>query len=94
MALTLPVLADREYEKLLGEVLGRIAVYNPEWTDFNRSDAGIALVELFAFLVETLLWQLDDQERRRRRRRRLAVLIIGTAGTGLVVWRASKDSDA
>ena len=93
MGLTLPLLDDRNYEKFVGAVLRRNAVNNPEWTDFNRSDPGITLVELFAFLGETLLWRLDEQQRRRRRRRRrIALLAVSAAGLGLVVWRTSKDS--
>jgi hypothetical protein len=92
MGLTPPLLDERAYERLLDEVIGRIAVYEPQWTNFNQSDPGITLVELFAFLVDTLLWQIDDQQRRRRRRRRLAFLVVGAAGVGLVVWRTSKDS--
>lgn len=68
----------------MDEALRRIPVHNPEWTDFNESDPGVTLVELFAFLTETLLWQIDEQQRRRRRhrRRRLALQVVGTAGLG------------
>ena len=59
----------------------------PEWTDFNASDPGITLIELFAFVAESLLWRLDD-ERRRRRRRRLAFLVVATAGIG--VWATAR----
>ena len=57
---------------------------NPEWTEFDESDPGITLVELFAFLAESLLWQLDERQRRRRRdrRRRLALVVVGAAGLG------------
>ena len=92
MGLTLPLLDDRNYEKFLGEVFGRTAARNPEWTDFNRSDPGITLIELFAFLGDTLLWRLDEQQRQRRRRRRRIALLAVSAGLGLVVWRTSKDS--
>lgn len=56
----------------------------PDWTDFNESDPGVALVELFTFLAESLLWKLDEPRRRRRRRR--ACLVVGAAGTTLVLW--------
>jgi len=58
---------------------------SPAWTDFNTSDPGVTLVELFAFLAETLLSQIDEQRRRRRRAR--AWLVVGSAGVaGLFVW--------
>jgi hypothetical protein len=81
---------------LLKAALRRIPVHNPEWTDFNRSDPGITLVELFAFLGETLLWVIDERgrQRRRRRARRLAGLVVGAAAAGLFVRRASKNSSA
>ena len=62
----------------------------PAWTDFNGSDPGVTLVELFTFLADTLLWQIDEQQRRRRRRRRVALVVVGTAGTCLFLgrWRS------
>jgi hypothetical protein len=62
---------------------------SPDWTDFNRNDPGITLLELFAFLGETLLWLLDDRDRRRRRRRarRLALLVGAVAGAACVSAR-------
>jgi ferric-dicitrate binding protein FerR (iron transport regulator) len=74
----------------------RIPVHAPAWTDFNESDPGSALVQLSAFLLDTLLWSIDERRRRRRRRRarRLAVLVAGAAAVGLAVWRTSKDSSA
>ena len=57
MPLTIPTIDDRRYQDLLNEALARIPVHNPEWTNFNRSDPGITLVELFAFLTENLLYR-------------------------------------
>lgn len=48
---------------------------DPNWTDFNESDPGPTLVELFAFLAE-LLDYLQKQQRRRRWERYL--LVVGT----------------
>jgi hypothetical protein len=91
MAPTPPLIDDGNYMALLGELLGRIPVHDPEWTDFEDSDPGVTLVELFAFLAETLLWQIDRQ-RQRRRRRRVAFLVVGTAGVGLVLWMTCERS--
>ncbi|HEX7956484.1 MAG TPA: hypothetical protein VF508_06060, partial [Pyrinomonadaceae bacterium] len=52
-----PLLDARSYQELLDEALARIPVHNPEWTNFNRSDPGVTLVELFAFLTENLLYR-------------------------------------
>ena len=85
MPLTAPVIDDRIYDALLGEILRRIPVESPRWTDLNESDPGVTLVELLAFLTENLLWHLDQREYRRRRRR-VAVLAVTTAGTGFFLW--------
>ena len=60
MALISPILDDRTYEQLRDELLRRIPVYDPEWTDHNESDPGIALLELFAFLGESLLYRFNQ----------------------------------
>jgi hypothetical protein len=80
--ISLPPVDERNYAKFLDELVRRIAVDNPEWTDFNQIDPGVTVVELFAFLAESLLWQIEERQRqrRRRRRRRLVFLAVGTAG--------------
>jgi len=60
MALISPTLDNRTYEQLREELLGRIPVYAPEWTDHNESDPGIALLELFAYLGESLLYRFNQ----------------------------------
>ena len=85
MPLPQPILDKRSYKQLRDELVKRIPVYTPEWTDFNESDSGITLVELFEFLGETLIWQIDERQRRRHRRR-LALLIVGMAGLGALCW--------
>ncbi len=85
MPLELPAIDARDYADLLGEVLARIPVDAPEWTDFNSSDVGPVLVELFAFLGETLLSYLED-DRRRRRRRRAALILSGVSGAAFLLW--------
>ena len=68
MPLTLPNLDDRRYQDLVDEALARIPVHNPEWTNFNRSDPGVTLIELFAFLTETLLYRANQIPERNRRK--------------------------
>jgi Baseplate J-like protein len=60
MPLLLPVLDDRNFEQLLQEAKRRIPVHNPEWTNHEvESDPGITIIELFAFLTESLLYRAN-----------------------------------
>jgi len=54
-----PSLDTRTFEALKRAALLRIPRYAPEWTDFNESDPGITLVELFAWLTETMLYEMN-----------------------------------
>src|SRR5437764_13598341 len=68
MPLTIPSIDDRRYQDLLDEALARIPVYTPEWTNFNKSDPGVTILEVFAFLTENLLYranQIPDRNRRK-----------------------------
>lgn len=60
MPLPTPILDDRSYQQLRDELVRRIPVYTPEWTDHNASDPGITLIELFAFLGENLLFRFNQ----------------------------------
>ncbi len=60
MALISPILDDRSYAQLRDELVRRISVYTPEWTDHNESDPGIALLELFAYLGESTLFRFNQ----------------------------------
>ena len=53
-----PIIDDRTYADLVAEARTRIPRYTPEWTDLNESDPGIALVELFAWMTELLIYRL------------------------------------
>lgn len=68
MPITIPTIDDRRYEDLRAEALARIQVHTPEWTNFNRSDPGVTLVELFAFLTEALLYRANQIPERNRRK--------------------------
>ena len=68
MPLTIPTLDDARYQDLLDEALARIPVHNPEWTNFNRSDPGVTLIEVFAFLTESLLYRANQIPERNRRK--------------------------
>jgi predicted phage baseplate assembly protein len=60
MALRAPVLDDRSYAQLRDELIARIPVYAPEWTDHHPSDPGVTLLELFAYLGENLLYRFNQ----------------------------------
>ena len=59
MPLELPNLDDRNYDDLVQEALSIIPTYAPDWTNYNPSDPGITLIELFAYLSEMLLYRLN-----------------------------------
>jgi hypothetical protein len=63
-----------------------------DWTDFNESDPGITLLEVFAFLVEALSYVHERIEvaQRRRALRRYA-LAVGTTALLVYVWWRSAD---
>ena len=53
------VLDDRGFQELVNEARVRVAQRCPEWTDHNVSDPGITLIELFAWLTETLVYRVN-----------------------------------
>jgi hypothetical protein len=59
MPLLIPRIDDRDYGQLRQEALERIPVHNPEWTNFNESDPGVTVLELFAFLADSLLYRAN-----------------------------------
>jgi baseplate J-like protein len=66
--LTIPNLDDRRYQELLDEALARVPVYTPEWTNFNKSDPGVTLIEIFAFMTENLLYRANQVPERNRKK--------------------------
>lgn len=57
--LPIPDLDDRRWQDLVDEARALIPKYVPQWTDHNPSDLGITLIELFAWLVEGLIYKLN-----------------------------------
>src|ERR1051326_2266855 len=89
MPLPLPNLDDRRFQDLRDEALARVPVHNPEWTNFNQSDPGVTLVELFAFMTENLLYRCNQiPERNRRKFLNLLGVPLQTANSarGLVTF--------
>lgn len=61
-----PVLDDRSYDDLVAELLARIPAHTPEWTDPRPGDPGRTLIELFAWLADTLLYRANLIPERQR----------------------------
>lgn len=59
MPITLPVIDDRSYQDLVDEVLARVPAHTPEWTQPRTGDPGVTLVELFAWLADTVLYRAN-----------------------------------
>lgn len=93
MPLTVPEIDDRTFEELVAEARARIPVHNPEWTNFNASDPGITLLQLFAFMTESLLYR-SSLVPERNRKKFLKLLGIGlqpaAAARGIVSFNNLK----
>jgi hypothetical protein len=61
-----PRLDDRNFDNLVAELLARIPAHTPEWTDPRVGDPGRALIELFAWLGDTLLYRANLIPERQR----------------------------
>ena len=60
MALPAPNLDDRTFQDIVDEAKRLIPRYTPEWTNHNLSDPGVALIELFAWMSEMVLYRLNQ----------------------------------
>jgi hypothetical protein len=82
-----PSLDDRSYDDLVQEMLANIPAHTPEWTNPQPGDPGRTLIELFAWLADTILYRANLIPERQR----IAFLrLLGqpmqpaTAATGLL----------
>lgn len=60
MALPAPNLDDRTFQDIVDETKRMIPRYCPEWTNHNLSDPGVALIELFAWMSEMVLFRMNQ----------------------------------
>src|SRR5215208_6014566 len=60
MPLPTVTLDDRHFQDIVDEAKTRIPTYCPEWTDHNVSDPGVALIELFAWMTDLLLYRVNQ----------------------------------
>jgi predicted phage baseplate assembly protein len=61
-----PALDDRTYQDLVDEIIRRIPAHTPEWTNPRPGDPGRTLVEMFAWLTDTLLYRANLIPERQR----------------------------
>src|ERR1700742_3059406 len=60
MPLPAPNLDDRRFQDIVDEAKRLIPRYCPEWTNHNVSDPRVALIELFAWMSEMVLFRLTQ----------------------------------
>ncbi len=59
MVLASPNLDDRRFQQLVDEAKRYVQQRCPEWTDHNVSDPGVTLIEVFAQMVDQLVYRLN-----------------------------------
>lgn len=60
MSLPAPNLDDRTFQDIVDAAKRELAQRCPEWSDHNVSDPGVALIELFAWMSEMILYRLNQ----------------------------------
>jgi predicted phage baseplate assembly protein len=60
VTLPAPRLDDRSFQDIVDESKRRIHRLCPEWTDHNVSDPGVALIELYAWMTEMILYRMNQ----------------------------------
>src|SRR6185503_14398054 len=78
-----PRLDDRTYDDLVAELVARIPAHTPEWTNTRPGDPGRTLIELFAWLGDTLLYRANLIPERQR------LAFLSLLGIGLKPARAA-----
>lgn len=66
MPLPVPNLDDRSFDDLVADLTARIPAHTPEWTHVRAGDPGRTLIELFAFLGDTLLYRVNQIPEKQR----------------------------
>jgi predicted phage baseplate assembly protein len=60
MPLPVPNLDDRTFQDIVDQAKTLIPRYCPTWTDHNVSDPGVALIELFAWMTDLMLYRVNQ----------------------------------
>lgn len=89
-----PALDDRSFDDLVAELLSRIPAHTPEWTHPRPGDPGRTLIDLFAWLGDTILYRANlIPERQRLAYLRLLGMPLkpAVAARGLVSLKVKAD---
>jgi predicted phage baseplate assembly protein len=78
-----PGLDDRRFDDLVEDLIARIPAHTPEWTNPRLGDPGRTLIELFAWLGDTLLYRANLIPERQR------LAFLSLLGIGLKPARAA-----
>jgi predicted phage baseplate assembly protein len=60
LPLKAPIIDNRRFEDILKEARTLIPRYAPEWTDLNDNEPGLALVQLFAWMTDMLIFRMGQ----------------------------------
>lgn len=61
-----PALDDRSFDDLVADLVRRIPAHTPEWTNPREGDPGLTLIDLFAWLGDTILYRANLIPERQR----------------------------
>lgn len=61
-----PALDDRSFDDLVSDIVRRIPAHTPEWTQVGDGDPGRTLIDLFAWLGDTILYRANLIPERQR----------------------------
>jgi predicted phage baseplate assembly protein len=61
-----PALDDRGFADLVADMLRRVPAHTPEWTDLREGDPGRTLIDLFAWMGDTILYRANLIPERQR----------------------------
>src|SRR3954454_13446678 len=92
-----PVLDDRGFDDLVQEMLSRIPAHTPEWTNPRLGDPGRTLIDLVAWLGDTILYRANlIPERQRLAYLRLLGMPLkpAQAARGMVSLKVKADKQA
>jgi hypothetical protein len=87
-------LDDLDFQELVQEMVARIPAHTPEWTNPQEGDPGHTIIDLFAWLADTLLYRVNlIPERQRLEFLRLLNRPVRPAlsASGLVALEPAKD---
>lgn len=61
-----PALDDRGFNDLVTDMVRRVPAHTPEWTDLREGDPGRTLIDLFAWMGDTILYRVNLIPERQR----------------------------